>query len=175
VLPRLHRSYGLMRQSSTLPVPMVSPLVNGSVPVAVSPGGEEDLPDVVLRLFPCVLGPLPRRLVGCTYPFLPTRRRPSPREDRVGAPPCPYSDFSTTPMARLQAFADVQARRFARPPVAPTDITHAMWQPWLLRPSLSRFVTSPCPGYAHRPHRAIDGRGTFTPSDTQPCRLLPLR
>lgn len=42
-----HRSYGLMRQSSTLPLPTVSPLVNGSVPVAVSPGWEEDLPDVL--------------------------------------------------------------------------------------------------------------------------------
>ena len=42
-----HRSYGLMRQSSTLPVPTVSPVVNGSGPVAVSPGWEEDLPDVV--------------------------------------------------------------------------------------------------------------------------------
>jgi hypothetical protein len=59
-------------------------------------------------------------------------------------------------------------------PVAPTDI-NTMWQPWLLRPSLSRFVTSPCPGYANRPNRAIDGMGTFTPSDTQPCRLLPKR
>ena len=36
-------------------------------------------------------------------------------------------------------------------------------QPWLLRPSLSRFVTSPCPGYANRPFRATDGKGTFTP------------
>src|SRR5438094_831003 len=58
--------------------------------------------------------------------------------------------------------------------IAPTDI-NTMWQPWLLRPSLSRFVTSPCPGYANRPNRAIDGMGTFTPSDTQPCRLLPER
>jgi hypothetical protein len=87
-----------------------------SVQVAVSPCWEEDLPDVVLRIFPCVLGPLPRRLVWCTYPFLPTRQRPSPRSDRVGAPQCPYSDFSTAPFSRLQSFAYVQARRFARHP-----------------------------------------------------------
>ena len=48
-----------------------------------------------------------------------------------------------------------------------------MWQPWLLRPSLSQFVTSPCPGYANRLNRAIDGMGTCTPLDAQPCRLLP--
>ena len=43
--------------------------------------------------------------------------------------------------------------------IAPTDTAYAVWQPWFFRPSLSRFVTSPCPGYAYRPHRAIDGRG----------------
>ncbi len=81
-----------------------------------APAGRRTFPTLSLRLFPYVLGPLPRRLVWCSYPFLPTRQRPSPREDRVGAPQCPYSDFSTAPIARLQSFADVQARRFARHP-----------------------------------------------------------
>ena len=40
----------------------------------------------------------------------------------------------------------------------PQDTTYP-GQPWRFHPSLSRFVTSPCPGYARRPHRAIDGRG----------------
>jgi hypothetical protein len=43
--------------------------------------------------------------------------------------------------------------------IAPTDTAYTVWQPWFLRPSLSRVVTSPCPGYACRPNRAIDGRG----------------
>jgi len=43
---------------------------------------------------------------------------------------------------------------------------------WLLRPNLSRFVTSPRPGYANRPIRAIDGMWTFTTQDSQPCRLF---
>jgi hypothetical protein len=46
-------------------------------------------------------------------------------------------------------------------------------QPWLLRPRISRFVTSPSSGYASRSNRAISGVGTFTPLDSQPCRLLP--
>jgi hypothetical protein len=92
------------------------PLVNGSVPVAVSPGWEEDLPDVALHIFPCVLGPLPRQLVWCAYPFLPTRQRPSPRSDRVGAQQHPYSDFSTARFSRLQSFTHVQARRCAHHP-----------------------------------------------------------
>ena len=59
--------------------------------------------------------------------------------------------------------------------VAPTATVSAVGQPWFLRPSLSWFVTSPRPGYANRLNRAIDGIGTFTLSDVQPCRLLPER
>ncbi len=43
---------------------------------------------------------------------------------------------------------------------------------WLLRPRISRFVTSPSSGYAHRPNRAIDGKGTCTLQDLRPCRPL---
>jgi hypothetical protein len=45
-------------------------------------------------------------------------------------------------------------------------------QPWLLHPNTSRFVTSPCPGYANRPIRATDGKRTYTSQDSQPCRLF---
>jgi len=60
-------------------------------------------------------------------------------------------------------------------PIAPTAAAHTVGQPWFLRPSLSQVVASPRLGYANRPNRAIDGIGTFTLSDMQPCRLLPLR
>src|SRR4029434_5314959 len=53
-----------------------------------APAGRRTFPTLSLRICPCVLGPLPRRLVRCTCPFLPSRQRPSPRSDRVGAPPC---------------------------------------------------------------------------------------
>ena len=36
-------------------------------------------------------------------------------------------------------------------PIAPTLTSRDAGQPWLLRPRLSRFVTSPCSGYANRP------------------------
>ena len=45
-------------------------------------------------------------------------------------------------------------------------------QPWLLHPNTSRFVTSPCPGYANRPIRATDGKRTCTSQDSQPCRPI---
>ena len=81
-----------------------------------APAGLRPFPTFSLRILPCVLGPLPRRLLRCIYPFLPPRHRPSPREDRVGAPQSPCSDFSTEPFSRLQSFADVQARRCAHHP-----------------------------------------------------------
>jgi len=42
-------------------------------------------------------------------------------------------------------------------------------QPWLLRPRISRSVTSPSSGYASRPNRVIDGGGTLTLQDSRPC------
>jgi hypothetical protein len=48
-------------------------------------------------------------------------------------------------------------------PIAPTAAPLGTGQPWLLRPRLSRFVTSPSSGYANRPFRATDGQGTSTP------------
>ena len=81
-----------------------------------APAGVSPCPTLSLRLLPCVLGPLPRRLLRCIYPLLPSRHRPSPRSDRGGAPQSPCSDFSTAPCSRLQAFLHVQARKFAHHP-----------------------------------------------------------
>jgi len=94
----------------------VVPSTPGLCRLLSAPAGRRTFPTLSLRIFPCVLGPLPRRLVWCLYPFLPTRQRPSPRSERVGAQQSPYSDFSTARFSRLQSFAHVQARRFARHP-----------------------------------------------------------
>ena len=81
-----------------------------------APAGSRTFPTLSLRIFTCVPGPLPRRLLWCTYPFLPTRHRPSRRWDPVGAWQYPYSNFRRVSISRLQSFTDVQARRFARHP-----------------------------------------------------------
>src|SRR5437773_2134333 len=116
VRPCCHRSYGLLRQSSTLFVPRGYPRTPSLCRLLSAPAGRRTFPTFSLPIFPCVLGPLPRRLVWCIDPLRPTRQRPSPRSDQVGAPPCPYSDFSTAPFARLQSFLPVQAHRFAHHP-----------------------------------------------------------
>ncbi len=46
-LPPLHRSYGLMRRTRSLPPPTVAALVSGSLQVAASPCWEVALPDVI--------------------------------------------------------------------------------------------------------------------------------
>jgi len=129
VLPCLRRSYGLMRQSSTLPLSRLYPRTVGLCRLLSAPAGRRTFPTLSLRICPYVLGPLPRRLMRCLYPFLPSRQRPSPRSDRVGAPHVPYSDFRTARLSRLQPFTDVQARRYARHPGRPYRYSYAVWQP----------------------------------------------
>ncbi len=132
-------------------------------------------------------GPLPRLLLWCIYPFLPTRLRPSPPLDWVGA--------WQLPVQRLQYGALFRgcshSLRF-RPagllatPVAPTAVLllpvgswparflpvsrrvphlaepwtpSSSGQPWLFHLNNSWFVSSPSPRYASRPNRAIDDKG----------------
>lgn len=96
-----------------------------SMPVAVSPCGEKDLPDVALPICPCVLGPLPRQLAWCIDPFLPTRQRPSPRSDRVGA-----QQYSVQRLQYGALFRGCSPSRMFRPtgvlttPVAPPATAH---------------------------------------------------
>jgi hypothetical protein len=115
-LPHLHRSSGLRRPSSPLPLPQWSPRTVGLGRVRSAPAGRRAFPTFSLRLCPCVLGPLPRQLVECLDPFLPPRQRPAPRSARIGAPQRSYSDCRTAPFSRLQSLLSVQAHRCARPP-----------------------------------------------------------
>jgi hypothetical protein len=137
------------------------------------PAGRRTFPTLCCASFPACLDPYPGGSCGARTRFFPHDSGLPPV--RTGSA---LHNVRTATSVR-RPFRGCSHSLMFRPagllatPVAPTDITHAMWQPWLLRPSLSRFVTSPCPGYANRPNRAIDGMGTFTPSDTQPCRLLP--
>src|SRR5262249_12292764 len=67
-------------------LPPDDPCTTGLCRLLSAPAGRRTFPTFSLRIFPSVLGPLPRRLVWCLSPFLPTRQRPSPRSDRGGAP-----------------------------------------------------------------------------------------
>ena len=151
-LPNPHRSYGLMRQTSSL-WPALPSLV-----VPVFAGCDESLlrrgPSrrYLLRVFPSMLGPLPRRRVRCLYPLLPQHHRPSPSPYGSANRETPLSDFRAGVISELQSFAHVQASRFAATQVAPTAVRCHTEQLWRLRPSRTQVVTFLCIGYASHPN-----------------------
>ena len=138
-----------------------------------APAGRWPFPTLSPRVFPWMLGPLSRRFVRCSYPFLPPHHRPSPHCHQVGS--------STAISRRL-----LSGRCFATAAIplcsglqvcSPYRSFPPLWttspgRPWLLRPSRTYVVTDGCIGYASPPNRAIEGAGTFTPLDSRPCRLL---
>ena len=123
-----------------------------------------------------MLDPVPRRFTVCTHLFLPRCHRPSPSKEWVGFPH--FVPRITT--SRRSVFRGCRYSLMFRPPsllspqIVPTAAATTAEQPGILRPGLSCFVTSTRTGYANRLTQAIDGTGTFTLSDSQPCRLLTL-
>jgi hypothetical protein len=106
-----------MRRSETLLMPRDTPRAPGLCRLLSAPAGSRTFPALSLRIFPHVLGPLPRWLLCCSYPFLRTRRRPSPRKHWLGAIQFTHTAISVwNVFTRLQSFANVQARGFARHP-----------------------------------------------------------
>ena len=122
--PACHRSYGLMRQSSTLLVPRWYPRTPGLCRLLSAPAGRRTFPTLSLRIFPCVLGPLPRRLVWCIYPFLPPRQRPSPRSDRVGAPPMPVQRLQYGALFEAAVIPSCSGPQVCSPPRSLLPLRH---------------------------------------------------
>jgi hypothetical protein len=134
-----------------------------------------------------VPGPLPRLLLWCIYPFLPTRLRPSPPLDWVGAWQFPVQRLLYGALFRGCSHSlRFRPAGLLATPVAPTAVLllpvgswparflpvsrrvpqsvepwtpSSSGQPWLFHLNNSWFVTSPSPRYASRPNRAIDDRG----------------
>jgi len=143
-----------------------------------APAGRWPFPTLSLRVFPWMLGPVPRWLVRCFRPFLPPRHRPSPRGS-VGRRATNFPLQVTScgnPLSQSSSFLTFRPPGLLATQVTPTAAGCPAGRPWRLRPSFTQFVTSPGVGYASRPNRPIDGAGTCTPQDSQPCRpLQPLQ
>ena len=152
----------------------VLPLYRESLQVAAPPAGSRPFPTLSLRIFLYVQGPLPRLLLWCFHPFLPTRLRPSQRRHPVGA----LAEIHALATSAWATFRGYSHSLIFKPvdllatPIAPTAAPDGARQPWLLRPRISQFIASLSRGHANRLNRAIGGRGTFTLLDSQPCRLL---
>jgi len=81
--PGPQRSYGLMRQTSTLSPPTRYGLVGESLQVAACPCWEEALPDVISSICVEVLGPVPRRASAVPMPVSSRRTSASPYVQEV--------------------------------------------------------------------------------------------
>ena len=82
-LPAPHRSYGLMRQTSSLWRPTHDGLVRRSLQVAACPCWDEALPEVISPICVEVLGPVPRRASTVHLPVSSRRPSPSPHVQQV--------------------------------------------------------------------------------------------
>ena len=137
------------------------------------PAAPGSFPTLSLRIFPWMLDPVPRRYIVCSHLFLPRCHRPSPEEKWVGFPQLSrLKRLRAGGFSRLQIFRYVPASKFARPPDRPYRWNAPAGQPGLLRPSRTRFVTSPRIGYANRPTTGNWRYGDLHPARLRPCRLL---
>ena len=163
-----------MRQTKILRSASHFAIPNSLRRLPLAPAGSWPFPTLSLRILLHVSGPLPRLPLWCVYPFLPTGLRPSQQSNPVGAQHHPYySNFSMEEFRGCSHSLMFKPVDLLATQVAPTAANIFLAeQPWLLHPNTSRFVTSPCPGYANRPIRATDGKRTCTSQDSQPCRLF---
>ena len=170
-----HGSYGLMRRSrSALPSFGLS-LVRG-----VSAGCYQPLlPAGPSRRYLC------ESFLGCLGPyhggtwsaftcfFLHVIGLP-PYTIEVGFPAfARQNDFLTDPFFGTAAIRLSSGPQVCSPPRSFLPLRRPVAeQPRLLHPSRTYFVSSAGIGHTNHPIQAIDGVGTYTPRDSQPCRLL---
>ena len=176
-LPLRHRSYGLMA------LPLGSLLLRHlasfeeSWQVVRSPCCPRELPDVISENLSLDAGSRTPAVHRVLSPVSSTMSSAFPKQ-RMGRLPafCPTNyDFSQVRVSRMQIFLYVPASKFALPPRS--------FLPLRLLPQSSRGFYVRAYRALLPPHapdmltvrtQAIDGTGTFTLSNSQPCRLLTL-
>ena len=84
-LPPRRRSYGLMRQTTTLPTPRLAPCAQGLCRLSPVPAGRWPFPTLSLRPLCRCSDPYPAALLGCACPLLHRGHRPHPTGDGFGA------------------------------------------------------------------------------------------
>lgn len=140
--------------------------------VVVNPAATRTFPTLSLRNYPKMPEPIPRRLLGCTWSFLPPGLRPSPCRNWVGARDIPSTVSEGSLISRLQySFPSFWPPSLLAAQTVPT-LGASPRPPRLLHPSRTWVVAAPCIGYANHPNRPIGDVETSTPQVSQPCRLL---
>ena len=169
--PRL-RSYGLMRQTTTLPAPRLSPCAPGLCRFSPVPAGRWPFPTLSLRPLCRCSDPYPAALLGCACPFLDQGHRPHPTGNGFGARNYPHMAASVgSRISRLQSFDHLRAPALARPPDC-SDRSACTGPPGLSHHASPGRLPEPRCGVASRPTWTTDVAG-LAPAGSQPCRLLP--
>ena len=143
-----------------------------SLQVVRSPCCPRELPDVISENLSLDAGSPTPAVHRVLSPVSSTMSSAFPKQ-RMGRLPAFVPRMTTS---RRSVFRGCRYSLMFRPPsllapqIVPTAAHTAAGQPGLLHPGLSCSFTRT--GYANRPTQAIDGTGTFTLSDSQPCRLL---
>ena len=116
-LPPRRRSYGLMRQTTTLPAPRLAPCAQGLCRLSPVPAGRWPFPTLSLRPLCRRSDPYPAALLGCTCPLLHRGHRSHPRVNGFDARNYPHMATSVgTTISRLQSFVYLRAPTLAWPP-----------------------------------------------------------
>jgi hypothetical protein len=139
---------------------------------ALAAGGT--FPTLSQRILLCVPGPLSRGPVECICLFLPPRHRPSPVHYRGRLPACTrQNDFMTDRLFETAAISLCSGPQVCSPPRSSLPLRPMVaGQPRLyIRAEHASFPPHVSDMLTTR-SQAIDGVGTYTPRDSQPCRLL---
>ena len=172
-LPPRRRSYGLMRQTTTLPTPRLAPCTQGLCRFSPVPAGRWPFPTLSLRPLCRCSDPYPAALLGCACPFLDRGHRPHPTRDGFGARIYPHMAASVgSRISRLQSFVYLRAPAFARPPGCSDRSAQGAGPPGLSHHAPPGRLPAPECGVATCSTWTISMAG-LSPAGSQPCRLLP--
>ena len=169
------RSYRLIRRSRwALSFFGFWPRLESPCRLLPVPAAHGSFPTLSPTVCSWMLDPLPRRYTVCSHLFLPRCHRPSPSEEWVGFPR--FVPRITT--SRRPVFRGCRYSLMFRPPslLSPQIVPTAAILPQGSRGFYVRAYRALLP--PHAPDmltvrvQVIDGTGTFTLSDSQPCRLL---
>jgi len=172
-LPLLRRSYGLMRQTKTLP-PAPVPFADESLQVVASPCWEMALPDVISEFLVQVLGPIPRDVLLVHSPVSSQETPASHLVARVSHIACSRQcSFS-----RGAVFEATVIRLCSGPCTRSASRLHPPQDRTAISGGQALYTTQNSVGYLPRAVASLRTRfwaiGTagLSPAGIQPCRLL---